>query len=301
MIKKDFFGTIGDKEIFYFTIENSHLIVKILNYGCVVQSIIVKEKNIDVVLGYKTIEDYITDKNYFGAVVGRTVNCIKNAELSFHGKKYLLSKNDGENHLHGGVDGLSKRIWDYKINQDELILTTKCLDLEDGYCGNLQVEVVYALNENSLCVKYSAVCDEDTPFNITNHSYFNLNGAGKVFDHYFKFQCLDKNHQLNNCKLLDKEYDENIFISGHGYREISRVYSECSNIELTVLSDMPCVQFYTANELDKVVGKKVYNRNEGFCIETQFAPQDVMCEKVFLKKNKKINKVTSFVFKLIDK
>lgn len=300
MIKKVNFGTICDKEIYAFTLENSFLKATILNYGCVIQSLVVKQKNLDVVLGYETIDDYLSDKNYVGAVVGRTVNYIENARLSFHGRKYLLSKNDGEGHLHGGNNGLSKKIWEYQINKDNLVFSTTCPDKEDGYPGNLQVQVTYSLKETSLCINYSALCDTDTPFNITNHSYFNLNGFGKIFGHYFKFNCLDKNHELNTNGLLKREFDENIYISGQGFREVASAYSKATNIELKVFSDMPCAQFYTANELEKTFGKREYNRNEGFCIETQFDPQDVMTEKVFLEKNKVINKRTSFVFNVLN-
>lgn len=301
MIKKELFGKINDINIYAFTLENIYLKVKILNFGGIIQSIVIKEKNVDVVLGYKTLDCYLEDKNYFGAIIGRTVNSIKNAKLDFFGKECLLSKNDGENHLHGGVNGLSKKIWNYKINEDSLLLSTLCFDKEDGYLGNLQVDVLYKLNENSLCINYSAICDEDTPFNITNHSYFNLDGIGNIFNHYFKFNCFDKDNELNNNNLLEREYDENIYIYGEGLREISKAYSQSTDVELKVLSDMPCVQFYTANELGKTKGKQEYNRNNGFCIETQFNPEDVIKGKVYLEKNKIFKTSTFFIFSILNK
>lgn len=296
MIKKDFFGNIGERQVYIFTLENSFLKAKILNYGCILQSLIVKEKNIDVVLGYDKASDYQADKNYFGAVVGRTVNCIKNAKLVFQGNQYFLSKNNGEDHLHGGTNGLSKKVWEYQVDQEKLVLTTTCNDGEDGYSGNLQVRVEYSLKANSLCINYSATCDADTPFNVTNHSYFNLNGCGDIFNHYFKFNCIDEKHELSQNGLLKREYDENVYIAGQGLREVSRAYSEQTGIQLAVLSDMPCAQFYTANELEKTIGKREYNRNEGFCVETQVCPKDVIDGKFFLEKNKPIKTETHFVF-----
>ena len=301
MIKKELFGEINGKSVYAFTLENTYLKVKILNFGGIIQSLVVKEKNLDVVLGYESLDCYVADKNYFGAIIGRTVNSIKNAKLDFLGKEYLLSKNDGEDHLHGGVNGLSKKIWNYKINEDSLLLYASCLDKEDGYLGNLQVKVLYELNENSLCINYSAICDKDTPFNITNHSYFNLDGIGDIFNHYFKFNCFNKDNELNSDNLLKKEYDENIYIYGEGVREVSRAQSKLTSIELKVLSDMPCVQFYTANELGKTKGKREYNRNDGFCIETQFNPQDVIKGKVYLEKNKTFKTSTFFIFNILNK
>lgn len=301
MIIKELFGTIDNNNIYAFTLENLYLKVKILNFGGIIQSLVVKEKNIDVVLGYETAESYKVDKKYFGAIIGRTVNCIKNAKLNFFGKEYSLSKNDGEDHLHGGVHGLSKKVWEYQIDNDSLILSALCTDKEDGYLGNLRVDVTYRLLENSLSIDCSAVCDMDTPFNITNHSYFNLNGSGNIFNHYFKLNCADKNNQLCSYKPLKKEYDENICISGEGFREISKSYSPLTNIELKVLSDMPYAQFYTSNELDKTIGKREYNRNDGFCIETQLNPYDVIDGKVYLEKNKVVKTKTSFVFNALSK
>ena len=112
---------------------------------------------------------------------------------------------------------------------------------------------------------------------------------------------MDKNNQLNNNNLLKREYDENIYIYGEGVREVSRAQSKLTSIELKVLSDMPCVQFYTANELRETKGKQEYNRNNGFCVETQFNPQDVIKGKVYLEKNKTFKTSTFFIFNILNK
>lgn len=297
MIKKEIFGQLNNNDVFCFTLENDFLKIKILNYGGIIQSLLIKENGVDVVLGYNTLNEYIKDENYFGAVVGRTVNSIKNAEIFFHGQKLILSQNDGNNHIHGGENGLSKKVFNYNIKGNKLYLYTLCIDGEDGYPGNLEIEVIYSLEKNRLNIQYKALCDKDTPFNITNHTYFNLNGFGNIFNHLFKINCKIKN-ELNNENIIKKNYDKNIPIINSGFREIGKSYGNKTNIELIVYSDMPCIQFYTADELCNVNGKIHYEKNSGFCFETQFNPQDVIQGIKFLEKNQKFATKTAFSFNI---
>ena len=177
-----------------YTLKNdSGMTVKVTNYGAIITSIVVPDRNgkrADVSLGYNRVEDYINavDKPYFGAVVGRYGNRIANGEFTLDGETYSLLKNNGENHLHGGAIGFDKVVWDADYDEANNTITLSYLakDKEEGYPGNLQLTVTYTLtNDNSLVVDYSATTDKATPINVTQHTYFNLKGEGEgtILDH----------------------------------------------------------------------------------------------------------------------
>lgn len=179
----------------YTLTNNSGATVKITNYGAIITSLIVPDRNgklDDVVLGYNCVEDYINavDKPYFGAVVGRYGNRIAEGQFTLDGETYELAINNGENHLHGGIIGFDKVVWDAKPVFGEawngLELSYLAKDMEEGYPGNLQVTVTYKLTDaNELIVHYEATTDKATPINLTQHSYFNLKGEGEgtILDH----------------------------------------------------------------------------------------------------------------------
>ena len=177
-----------------YTLENeSDMMVSVTNYGAIVTSIIVPDRNgkrADVALGYDRVEDYINavDKPYFGAVVGRYGNRIAKGEFTLDGKTYSLLKNNGENHLHGGAIGFDKVVWtvDEYVEGKSLTLSYLAKDKEEGYPGNLQLKITYTLaDDNSLVVDYHATTDKATPVNVTQHTYFNLKGEGQgtILDH----------------------------------------------------------------------------------------------------------------------
>jgi aldose 1-epimerase len=195
-IKKKIFGVTDEgytAHIFELT-NTKGMKVSIINYGARVVSIKVPDKNGDegdVVLGYDNIENYINDKGiYFGAIVGRHANRIEGASFRLNGHEYTLAKNEGNNHLHGGIKGFDRVIWEAEVvrknNQEQLMFTYMSPDGEEGYPGNLEVRVTYSVTEeNELRIDYSAVSDKDTVVNLTNHTYFNLAGhnAGSILSH----------------------------------------------------------------------------------------------------------------------
>ena len=177
-----------------YTLKNeSGMTVCVTNYGAIVTSIIVSDRNgkrADVALGYDRVEDYINavDKPYFGAVVGRYGNRIAKGEFTLDGETYSLLKNNGENHLHGGAIGFDKVVWtvDEYVEGQSLTLSYLAKDKEEGYPGNLQLKITYTLaDDNSLVVDYHATTDKATPVNVTQHTYFNLKGEGQgtILDH----------------------------------------------------------------------------------------------------------------------
>ena len=185
-VKKDF-GIVGGKAVYLFTIKNSKgMVAEITNYGATLVSLKVKDnkgKFDDVVLGYDKLEDYMKYKNYFGATVGRFANRIEKSSFEINGIQYKLAKNEGENHLHGGIVGFDKVVWEEKLLEEtsdkSIEFSYHSKDGEEGYPGNLNIRVKYTITEdNELKIEYYAISDKDTIVNLTNHSYFNLSGQG---------------------------------------------------------------------------------------------------------------------------
>ena len=187
-MKKELFGKAADgKEVYIYTLRNKNgMEARITNYGGILVSLMVPDRNGkpgDVVLGYDSLAEYIKDSPYFGALVGRYANRIGKGRFTLNGVEYKLAINNGANHLHGGLKGFDKVVWD--VNEKEsrpggsLTLSYRSKDGEEGYPGDLSVKVVYSLTEsNELRIEYRATTDKPTAVNLTHHSYFNLAGAG---------------------------------------------------------------------------------------------------------------------------
>jgi len=193
-ITKSKFGELQGANVDLYTLRNSSgFEVEITNYGGTIVAIRVPDRSgniADVTLGYATFEGYLTGDAYFGALIGRHANRIEDGRFSLNDQEFILAKNDGKNHLHGGLRGFDKAIWSGQViecaGQSALRLCYESKDGEENYPGNLQVEVIYYVTEdNSLGIKYRAVADQDTVVNLTNHAYFNLagHGAGEILGH----------------------------------------------------------------------------------------------------------------------
>jgi len=197
-IKKNSFGkTKEGTEVFLYTLKNhNNVSVSITNYGGIVTSVKVPDKNgnlSDIVLGYDNVDGYIKNSPYFGALIGRYGNRIAKGKFSLDGVKYKLATNNGANHLHGGEKGFDKVVWTANELRGKdtigLELTYISKDGEEGYPGNLNVKVNYTLNNrNELRIDYTATTDKKTIVNLTNHTYFNLKdaGASTILDHQLK-------------------------------------------------------------------------------------------------------------------
>ncbi len=167
--------------------------VKITNYGATLVALTVADRNEnpgDVILGYDSLADYIKESNYFGCIAGRYANRIAGGRFNLNETLYHLAQNDGRNHLHGGIQGFGKVVWQAREMENDdslgLELTYLSRDGEEGYPGNLSVTVIYTLtNRNELRIDYNATTDKPTVVNLTNHAYFNLAGAGSgnILDH----------------------------------------------------------------------------------------------------------------------
>ncbi|MBC2456950.1 aldose epimerase family protein [Clostridium beijerinckii] len=324
-IEKRLFGTIpNEKEVYIYTLKNSNgMKVEISNYGGTIVSSLIPNKNdefIDVILGYDTLENYLKGDKFFGALIGRFGNRIQYGKFSLNGKEYHLAQNDGENHLHGGIKGFDKVVWDSKIIEDlpnALELSYYSKDGEEGYPGNLDVKVTYILTEdNSIEINYNATTDKDTIVNLTNHAYFNLSGhsSGDVLNQklminadkftvndqysiptgeikevddtpmdFRKLTPIGKNINSDyNQIVFGKGFDHNWVLNANGSLELkaAQAVDENSGIVMDVYTTTPGIQFYSGNFLDgSDIGKNnaVYNRRNGFCLETQYFPNSINC------------------------
>lgn len=202
-ITKQKFGMMSDgTKVSLFTIKNDFMSFSCTDYGCTLTSIVLKNNDgtkTDVLLGFSTLEGYINTKFCFGTVVGRFANRIGKACFELDGKKYELDKNDGPNTLHGGFTGYDKMMWKAKTvkgkNFAGVKFTRLSPDGEQGFPGNVKLEVTYLLDQNNnLSLTYNARTDKATPINITNHAYFNLAGNGNIGEHTLK---------MNSDKILE--------------------------------------------------------------------------------------------------
>jgi aldose 1-epimerase len=312
-IMKEKFGTVENKPAWLYTLKNGHNItVKITNYGGIITSILVPDKNgkpCDIVLGYDSLKQYIDKSPYFGAIVGRYANRIANGRFTLDKKNYTLAKNDGNNSLHGGMKGFDKVLWESEEKQDSgqvsLILSYLSKDGEEGYPGNLSVKVTYTLNnENELQTLIEAATDQATPVNLCNHTYFNLGCAdtnilGQILTiNADRYTVVNDNliptgelHPVNGTPMdfttphaigeriaqVRSGYDHNYVLIKPG-SELSfaaRIEDPESGKIVEILTTQPGIQFYSGNFLDGTIqGKnnKIYGQHYGLCLETQHFP-----------------------------
>ncbi len=318
---KKLFGILPDgKEVFYYTLKNSSgMSINVMNYGAIVTAIKVPDKlgNFkDVVLGFDTIDKYIADGNYIGGIVGRYGNRIKDGKFKLNEKEYQVSVNDGENHLHGGFKCFIKVLWDMKIkltdNEKSVVLNYVSKDGEEGFPGEVHLEVKYTLTEeNELVINYSGTTDKTTILNPTHHSYFNLTGNphNTILDHEMKILAgkyteIEKGmtttgrivdvegsvmdfrspkpvglHIDDNFEQLTlaKGYDHNWVLDNYNkeVRKVAEVFDPISGRLMEISTDQPGLQFYSGNYLNEsVVGKKgiPYKQRSALCCEAQLYP-----------------------------
>ncbi|MCM8535136.1 MAG: galactose mutarotase [Lentisphaeraceae bacterium] len=265
-------------------------------------------KKADVVLGHKSIEDYVTNKGFLGSTIGRFANRIENAAFSLNGTEYLLDKNNGENCLHGGVTGFHTKNWQSEVLENGVKFTLDSLDGENGFPGHLQTSVTYEVLDDEVKVSYTAESDAETVVNLTNHSYFNLGGheSGTIFEHEFQ---VFADSYLPTCKngipqektsVSKTPFDFKVFkpvvaalrsedeqiqqVGGidHCYilsdqaelKDACIVRHPWSGRTMTVRTTEPGMQLFTGNNIDDMTGKDnaYYGRYPAFCVETQHFP-----------------------------
>lgn len=331
-----------------YTISNDHGIsVSALDFGGIITKIMAPDKNgklENIVLGYKDYQDYESNPHYFGAIIGRVAGRIKGASFELDGRTYNLEANNGENHLHGGSGGFHQIIW--KVSPFEtdseagLKLTYKSADGAGGYPGNLNITVIYTLNNEQLIIDYLVTTDQTTPISLTNHSYFNLSGNLKntIHDHRVtidssRFVEFDKD-LIPTGKLADVEgtpfdfrsgrilrtgfdhsFEQNLIV-GNGYdhyflfdntSEFQAIIEEPdSGRMISVKTNQPGLVMYTANALENglQLTESISRKHHGVCLETQGSPASLYNDNfpgILLNAGDRYEKQTIFTFQVLKK
>jgi aldose 1-epimerase len=316
--KEAFKQTIDGKETALFVIKNKkNAKAEITSYGARVVSLWVPDKNgnlVDVALGHEAVAGYAKEgEPYFGTTIGRYGNRIGKAKFKLDGKEYTLDANNGVNSLHGGSKGFHTKVWDAaQKDSSSITFTYLSPDGDAGYPGALSVKVTYTLtDDNALQIDYEATTDKNTVVNLTNHAYFNLNGAGNgtINDHeltinadnitpvdatliptgkllkvegtpfdFRKAATIGSRIDTTNDQIKKGQgFDHNFVLNGVDGKvnKVATVKGDRSGITMEVWTDQPGLQFYGGNFLNgKEVGKggKAYGHREGFCLETQHYP-----------------------------
>lgn len=311
--------TVDGKQTDLFVLKNANnMQVAITNFGGRVVSIIVPDKDgkmTDVALGYEKLSGYQkANEPYFGAIIGRYGNRIGNAQFKLDGATYKLAANNGPASLHGGPTGFHARVWDATMpNNYTLELSYVSKDGEEGFPGNLTTKVVYSLtDDNALKIDYTATTDKVTVVNLTNHTYFNLNGdgTGDINDHILKINAekftpvdaaliptgelkdvvgtpfdftkptpVGERVEADDAQLkLGKGYDHNFVLTNGDttMKQAATITGPKTGISMEVLTTEPGIQFYGGNFMEgkENDGKagKAYPFRNGFCLETQHFP-----------------------------
>jgi aldose 1-epimerase len=303
-----------------YTMTNKNgMTMKVITLGGIVTEIHVPDKNgkmADVCLGCSNLEEYLEGHPFFGSIVGRVGNRIAKGKFTLNGKEYTLAVNNGPNHLHGGTKGFDKKVWKARPDPEKevptLVLDYRSKDGEEGYPGDLDVEITYRLlDTNAWEITYVAKTDKPTPVNLTQHCYFNLAGhdSGTILDHLLQIDA-DKytptddtliptgkiepvkgtpfdfttptpiGKHIKEIKADPQGYDLNYVLNGKAgeLRQIAQVTDPKSGRVMTVSTTQPGVQFYSGNFLDgkqKGKGGVRYKQYAGFCLETQHFPDSV--------------------------
>lgn len=316
------FGTTRDgKEALLYTIRNSKgMSAQISNFGCAVVSLLIPTKDgntIDVVLGYEDVSGYEGDNpQCMGCCIGRNANRTGGASFTLNGKKYQMEANEIHNNLHSSLkDGYHKRIWETVSEKGNAItFRLQTPDGDQGFPGSCTTTVTYTVTEdNELSIHYDGICNEATPWNVTNHSYFNLGGhdSGSIEDTIMWLNAsaitpidtesittgeimktagtpMDFTTPTVIGTRITNDFEQLKFAGGYDHNYcldiepgklslISKAVSPKTGLTMETYTDLPGVQFYTGNFINTAYGKNgvVYKNRDGFCLETQYYPNSL--------------------------
>ncbi len=331
----------GAEVTLYTITNKNGMSVSAIDYGANIVNLVVPDKNgkmDDIVLGFDDVAGYEVNGCFFGSFIGRHGNRIGQAKFELNGVTYELEKNDGENNLHGGTPGYNQVMYQASTTDNSVTFTRVSPDMEQGYPGNLEIAMTYTLtDDNELKLDYKTKSDKDTLCNLTNHSYFNLKGhnGGTIIDHEVWIKAngftetsddlipngtivdvTDTPMDFRTRKAIGKEieadykplviaggYDHNyaLDIAGDKVEKVAELYEETSGRTMEVYTDLPGMQLYTGNFIEKEDGKdgNVYTKRTGVCFETQFFPNSCNVpsfKSCVLKAGEEFNSTTIYKF-----
>lgn len=311
MVQKERFDSFDGIQVTKLLLRNEHMSVELLDYGATIHAIYVKDRNgepVDVCLGYDTIEEYRTNDGYLGATVGRNANRIANAKIAINDKEYSLTANEGKNQLHGGKEGFDRKLWSFRCEENAVTFRLDSPDGEEGFPGNLKVEVTYRLEGPTLHLEYRAESDRDTVVNLTNHAYFNLGGqnSGRIDDHILKaaasrytpvddeliptgeiagvegsaldlregvpMSCIFSHTELAATNGLDHN-----FVLDRTEGPAATLWCPRTGIGMTVETTLEGLQIYSCGAMTRRNGKggSTYDAHHAVCLETQHFPNAI--------------------------
>ena len=293
------------------------LSVSAIDYGANIVSLMVPDKNgilEDIVLGFDDVAGYEVNGCFFGAFIGRHGNRIGQAKFELNGKTYELEKNDGANNLHGGTPGYHQVMYQASTTDNSVTFSRVSPDMEQGYPGNLDISLTYTLtDDDELKLDYVTKSDQDTLCNLTNHSYFNLKGhkGGEIIDHIVTIKAngftgtsddlipdgsivdvtdtpMDFRKPRRVADDIDSDYAPIVLAGGYdhnfvldkpegSFEKVAEVTEETSGRTMEVYTDLPGMQLYSGNFIEKENGKErqIYTKRTGICFETQYFPNSI--------------------------
>ncbi|MEE8810179.1 aldose epimerase family protein [Lactimicrobium sp.] len=296
------------REITLYTMENDQISISVCDYGATLVRFIDKKSGKDIVKGFDDIHGYQSQTSYIGASIGRTANRIGKGRFTLNGREYQLPINNNGNCNHGGIEGFDKKVWQVtETADDHIVFHYLSKDHEEGYPGNLDVHVTYALQKRGVTITAEGVSDQDTLFAFTNHSYFNLeqsedvrnhllqvnadgyvpddeNGmgmdavwpvAGTPFD-FRKWKAIGKDLDQDDPQLhVARGYDHFYPIPGEGIRTVAELQG--GGLILTARTNQPGVHIYSANWLEGEIGKYgiVHKPQSAVCLECAWQPNAI--------------------------
>ncbi|MBD5131771.1 MAG: galactose mutarotase [Clostridiales bacterium] len=286
------------------TLKNQNITIELTEIGARINAIVVH--GADIALGFNSQEDYEKSGTYCGATIGRVCNRIANGKFTLDGKEYILTKNVGNNHLHGGIRGFDKQAFAItELTENSVTFEYVSADGEEGYPGKLTLTVKYTLKDNELLIEYTASSTQTTLWCPTNHVYFNLDGenSGDCLDNVLRINAdkitvtnaelittgevkpvQDTPYDFTDNKLIGQDirsgilavtkgYDNNYILNGE---QAAYAESKKTGVSMTLYTDLPCLQFYSGGQITEINGKNgKYRKWQGFCLEPQYCPNAV--------------------------
>ncbi len=319
-MKKELYGVTKDgKEVHLYTVVNKNgMEMTVMDFGAILVNVLVADKDgnkRDVVLACDNLETFHENSCYFGSTIAPSSNRIAKAEAPIDGVVYKLEVNDGENNLHTNyANGMNKRIWEAKEVENGVRFSFELEDMEYELPGKRTLAVTYTLtDDNEIRIDYEADSDKNTVINLTNHTYFNLDGhqTNTILNHKLLLHAshytpvvpgsiptgeiasvkgtpLDFTEWKGMGEEIEADFEQLKLTGGYDHnfvvdncdgtvKEVAQAKSDDSGIVLTVLSDLPGIQFYAGNYVNNEKGKEgmVYGKRSGFCLETQYYPDSV--------------------------
>ncbi|MBO5737292.1 MAG: galactose mutarotase [Clostridia bacterium] len=308
-MKKEVFGKVDGKEVYKYTLTGDNVSVDVLDFGATIQSLYVD--GINVVQSFETAEDYKLRDGYVCGAIGRVANRIAKAKFTLNGQEYKLTKNEGDNQLHGGLQGFHHKFYEVEEIKNGVKMTCISLDGEDGYPGRLVFTIEFTLTGRTLHIEYSAISDKDTIWAPTHHFYFNMNGpigyanSNQLTIYADTYTPVDKEliplgykadvtgtpFDFRKGKRIGQDktelgiYDHNFMLNSE---HAATMVGDISGLKMEVYTDMPAIQMYTGAGKEETRNAEKISDRGGVALEPQFAPNAINMEgfdKPILKAN----------------